>query len=63
MRNLKGRIERMALFDMDDTLLLGRFIDKAAAELGFSDKLEQARDSAKHHIESKAFHSLLTWVC
>jgi glucosyl-3-phosphoglycerate synthase len=43
VKGLKCRIEKIALFDMDNTLLLGRFIDKAAAELGFADKLEQAR--------------------
>lgn len=43
MRGLKRKIDRIALFDMDNTLLQGRFIDKAAAEFGFSDKLAQVR--------------------
>lgn len=41
MKNSGTGIDRIALFDMDNTLLLGRFIDEAAVDL--SDKLEQAR--------------------
>lgn len=50
MQEVKRRIDRIVLFDMDNTLLQGRFIDTAAAEMGFSDKLEQARQEIQHAV-------------
>jgi glucosyl-3-phosphoglycerate synthase len=39
----KKQQTKIAFFDMDDTILRGRFIDTCAAQLGFADKLEKLR--------------------
>lgn len=41
---------RMAIFDMDDTILLGRFIDECARKFGFLPALEDLRAAEKDPI-------------
>jgi len=41
--NLSG-FHKMAIFDMDDTILKGRFIDACAKKFGFVPKLEELRE-------------------
>lgn len=43
----KPKVTRLALFDMDNTLLKGRFIDTCAAAYGFTEKLEALRKEEK----------------
>ncbi|NPV93379.1 MAG: HAD-IB family phosphatase [Firmicutes bacterium] len=44
MHSIKPKpVSKMLIFDMDNTILYGRFIDTAAKQLGFFDKLAQIR--------------------
>ena len=47
--NLSVR-HKMAVFDMDDTILKGRFIDECAKKFGFEAKLHDLRDEEKDPI-------------
>lgn len=43
-------LRRMAIFDMDNTILLGRFIDSMALRFGFADELSRLRASEKDPV-------------
>lgn len=47
--NLSG-FHKMVLFDMDDTILKGRFIDACAKEFGFTAQLEDLRETETDSI-------------
>lgn len=46
----KPKATKLALFDMDNTILKGRFIDTCAAEYGFTDKLATLRKEEKDPV-------------
>jgi hypothetical protein len=50
LREELSGFHRMAIFDMDDTILKGRTIDAFAREFGFTAKLEDLRDREKDPI-------------
>jgi phosphoserine phosphatase SerB len=50
LREKLSAYQKMIVFDMDDTILINRFIDKCAAEFGFKLKLEELRFSEKDPI-------------
>ena len=50
LREKLSGFHKMAIFDMDDTILQGRFIDACAAEFGFTAKLEDLRAREKDAI-------------
>ena len=56
-------VSKMLIFDMDNTILEGRFIDTAAMKLGFVDKLAQIRREV-HDTEQRTHQiaALLTGV-
>jgi glucosyl-3-phosphoglycerate synthase len=39
------QVKKMVVFDMDNTLLLGRFIDRCAERFGFTDQLKKLREA------------------
>jgi HAD superfamily phosphoserine phosphatase-like hydrolase len=50
LREELSDFNKMAIFDMDDTILKGRTIDTFAKEFGFTAKLEDLRDQEKDPI-------------
>jgi len=50
LREKLSAYQKMIVFDMDDTILINRFIDKCAAEFGFKLKLEELRFNEKDPI-------------
>jgi glucosyl-3-phosphoglycerate synthase len=46
----KHKSTKLAVFDMDNTILKGRFIDRCAEEYGFTDKLEALRKEEKDPV-------------
>jgi glucosyl-3-phosphoglycerate synthase len=50
LREKLSGFHKMAIFDMDDTILQGRFIDTCAATFGFNAKLEDLRAREKDPI-------------
>ncbi|MBC7851420.1 MAG: glycosyltransferase [Chitinophagaceae bacterium] len=50
LRDQLSGFHKMAIFDMDDTLWQGRFIDKCAATFGFTAKLEDLRFAEKDSL-------------
>lgn len=50
LREELSGFHRMAIFDMDDTILKGRTIDEFAKEFGFTAKLEDLREREKDPI-------------
>ncbi|THU31954.1 glycosyltransferase [Niastella caeni] len=50
LREKLSGFHKMAIFDMDDTILQGRFIDACAAAFGFTAKLEDLRAREKDAI-------------
>jgi len=50
LREQLSGFHKMAIFDMDDTILQGRFIDACAAAFGFTAKLEDLRAREKDAI-------------
>ena len=52
--NLSG-FNKMAIFDMDDTILKGRFIDVCAKRFGFTARLEDLREAGNRfdHFNKK----------
>lgn len=50
LREELSGFHKMAIFDMDDTILLGRTIDECAREFGFTAKLEDLRSQEKDPI-------------
>ena len=50
LREELSGFHKMAIFDMDDTILKGRTIDVYAKEFGFTAKLEDLRDQEKDPI-------------
>ncbi len=50
LREKLSAYQRMILFDMDDTILINRFIDRCATEFGFKLKLEELRFNEKDPI-------------
>jgi phosphoserine phosphatase SerB len=50
LREELSGFHKMAIFDMDDTILKGRTIDVCAKEFGFTAKLEDLRDQEKDPI-------------
>ncbi|MBN1938599.1 MAG: HAD-IB family phosphatase [Candidatus Aminicenantes bacterium] len=53
-------LHKMAIFDMDDTLLMERFINAAADRFGFRDKLEDIRSkTSETYVATKMIAALL----
>lgn len=50
LREQLSGFHKMAIFDMDDTLWRGRFIDRCAAEFGFTAQLEDLRYAEKDSL-------------
>ena len=50
LREKLSSYQKMIIFDMDDTILIDRFIDKCAEEFGFKPKLEELRFNEKDPI-------------
>lgn len=50
LREKLSGFHKMAIFDMDDTILLGRTIDECARRFGFTAKLEDLRSQEKDPI-------------
>lgn len=50
LRENLSNFHKMAIFDMDDTILKGRFIDTCAQKFGFYDKLLELRAAEKDPI-------------
>ena len=50
LREKLSAYQKMIVFDMDDTILINRFIDKCANEFGFKPKLEELRFNEKDPI-------------
>lgn len=54
------QLHKMAIFDMDDTLLMERFINAAADRFGFRDKLEDIRNkTSETYVATKLIAALL----
>lgn len=60
IRESVAHLKKLIVFDMDNTLLQGRFIDAAAERFGFADRIAAVRaDTPDHSLRTKQMAMLL----